>query len=339
MAEIRRFPIWRHARLDASSYAIHFRNARIIKSGRGLSFWFQPLSDSIAELPIDDRELTLVIHSKSQDFQDVTIQGVVIYRAENPRALADHVDFTIDLRGGNHVNQPLESLELMLSQLAQEFANAYVARNPIRELLTNGLEPLRQHVDAGLTDNAHLKSLGIAVASVRVSSIRPSADLEKAIEAPTRESIKQKADEATFSRRAFAVEKERAIAENELQNRIALAKREEELLQQQGQNARRKAQDDAETQRIEAESAAATSTIEGDAQARNVRTVEGARNQVERERLAAYGDTDPGIILGLAAREFANKIRTIEHLNVAPDMLSPMLATLVSAGTKRLQES
>ncbi|PIE12482.1 MAG: band 7 protein, partial [Rhodobacterales bacterium] len=34
----------------------------------------------------------------------------------------------------------------------------------------------------------------------------------------------QKADEATFSRRALAVDKERAIAENELQNQIELEK-------------------------------------------------------------------------------------------------------------------
>ncbi len=339
MAEIRRFPIWRHARIDASAYAIHYRNARVLKSGRGLSFWFRPLSDSIAEVPVDDRELTLVVHGKSSDFQDVTAQGVLMYRAQDPSVLADHVDFTIDLREGGYIREPMESLELMLSQLAQEFANAYVARTPIRELLNHGLVELRRHIEAGLGDNAHLKSLGISVASVRISSIRPSADLEKAIEAPTREDIKQKADEATFARRAFAVEKERAIAENELQNRIELAKREEELIQQQGQNARRKALDDGETQKIVAEAAATTRLIEADAQAKNIRTVEGARNQVERERLAAYSDTNPKVILGLAAREFADKIQAIDHVNIAPDLLSPMLATLAAAGTKRLQES
>ncbi|HEY1728274.1 MAG TPA: SPFH domain-containing protein [Candidatus Baltobacteraceae bacterium] len=339
MAEIRQFPIWRHARVDASAYAIHYRNARILKSGRGLSFWFRPLSDSIAEVPMDDRELTLVVHGRSADFQDVTAQGILSYRTQDANVLADHVDFTIDSSGGNYVREPIESLELMLSQLAQEFANSYVARTQLRELLINGLEHLRQAIEAGLNDNALLTSIGIAVASVRISSIRPSADLEKAIEAPVREEIKQKADEATFARRAFAVEKERAIAENELQNRIALATREEELLQQQGQNARRKALDEASTEKITAESLATTRIIESDAEAQTVRTVEAARNEVERERLAAYNEMDPRIILGLAAREFAGKLRTIEHLNVAPDLLSPMLATLFSAGTKRLQES
>ena len=42
----------------------------------------------------------------------------------------------------------------------------------------------------------------------------------------------RRADEAAFARRAMAVEKERAIQENELQNRIELAKKEEGLIEQ-----------------------------------------------------------------------------------------------------------
>ena len=55
---------------------------------------------------------------------------------------------------------------------------------------------------------------------------------------PTREAIQQAADEATFQRRAQAVEKERAIQENELQNKIELARREEQLIAQKGQHLR-----------------------------------------------------------------------------------------------------
>ncbi|MCL2778241.1 MAG: hypothetical protein FWD73_09570 [Polyangiaceae bacterium] len=57
--------------------------------------------------------------------------------------------------------------------------------------------------------------------------IRPKSEMEKAMEAPIRECIQQEADEAAFARRALAVEKERAIKENELKNQIELAKRDE----------------------------------------------------------------------------------------------------------------
>ena len=78
-------------------------------------------------------------------------------------------------------------------------------------------------------------------------------ELEKALRQPTREAIQQRADEATFQRRAMAVEKERAIAENELANRIELARREEVLVAQSGANDRLRATEGAATQRIAAE--------------------------------------------------------------------------------------
>ena len=84
-----------------------------------------------------------------------------------------------------------------------------------------------------------------------VGDISPTAELDKALQAPTNESIQQAADEAVFQRRALAVEKERAISENELQNRIELARREADLITQQGGN---------DCQRAEEESAAATIT-------------------------------------------------------------------------------
>jgi regulator of protease activity HflC (stomatin/prohibitin superfamily) len=337
MAEIRRFPIWSHARVDASAYVLHYRNARLLRSGRGLTLWFLPLSDSIAEVPVDDRELTLVIHAKSADFQDVTAQGVLTYRAADPERVAERIDFSLDLASGAHAKQPLERIELMLSQLAQEFASDYIARTAIREVLTDGLVRLRERVEAGLAGDDHLRAMGIAVASVRIAGVRPSADLEKAIEAPTRESIKQQADEASFARRASAVEKERAIAENELNNRIELAKRQESLLEQEGQNARRKALDEAEAEQIAADAAAARLRVDAEAQAARERLVGAAHNQTERDRLEAYRGTTPGVLLGLAAREFAGKIDSIEHLNLTPDLLSPMLATLAGAATARLE--
>ena len=44
----------------------------------------------------------------------------------------------------------------------------------------------------------------VKIVSVRVSSVAPTPELEKALEAPTREHIQQVSDEAAFSRRAMA---------------------------------------------------------------------------------------------------------------------------------------
>ena len=57
--------------------------------------------------------------------------------------------------------------------------------------------------------------------------------------------MQEEADRATYARRAQAVEQERAIAENELQNKIELARREQQLVEQHGANTRRQAELDA----------------------------------------------------------------------------------------------
>ena len=130
---------------------------------------------------------------------------------------------------------------------------------------------------------------------------------------PTLERIQQQADEATFARRALAVEKERAIAENELQNQIELAGQQKELIEREDANARNRALADAAARKI------AT-----DAEAGAIRTVEQAHADMERARVEIYADLPPQVLLGLAAQEFAGKLTHIDHLNITPELLSTL---------------
>src|SRR5437773_12235551 len=118
MADITSFGIVRHLRAEASSHILIYRGARLRRSGRGLSFWFSPFAASLAEIPVDDREVTLAVHGRSADFQDVVIQGSVTYRIVDPALTAARVDFSIDPRRGTHLRQPLEKLASILTQLA-----------------------------------------------------------------------------------------------------------------------------------------------------------------------------------------------------------------------------
>jgi regulator of protease activity HflC (stomatin/prohibitin superfamily) len=369
MAEITRLGFARHLRADASAYVLWWRNARLQREGRGLSFLFMPHAASVAEIPVDDREMPIVFHGRSADFQDVTAQGVLTYRVTDPRTLAARVDFTIDLASGSHQHQPLEKLALLFAQLAEQHASGWVARTPIREVLADGPERIRSAIEAALAQDASLPAMGLEVVSVRISSVRPSPDVEKALEAPMRERIQQAADEAAFARRALAVEKERAIQENELKNRIELARRQEELILQQGQNARSQAAEEAEAQRIAAEAEAARSRIEAEAAAARTRSdADAAAHQVrtggeaeaqrtrlqgeadastlelaekvrvasERARMEAYREVPPAVLFGLAAQAIAGKLDKIERVNLGDASLGPALERLLDAGTKRL---
>jgi regulator of protease activity HflC (stomatin/prohibitin superfamily) len=337
MADISSFIFVRHLRSDNGSHVIRYRRGKVAQSGRGLAFWFAPMSASIAEIPVDDRELPLSLSARSADFQDVSVQGVITYRVADAVALADRVDFTIDTRTGLHLRQPLEKIALQLVALAQEHAGDWIARTPLRQVLRDGPREVRERVHAALAGDEALAAMGLTIASVRVAAVAPTKDLERALEAPMRERIQQEADEAAFARRALAVEKERAIQENELQNQIELSRREEQLIAQRGQNQKRQAGDEVEAKRIGAEGEAARTRTAAEAQADALRLVEGAKVEQERARMDINRSAEPMVLAALAARELAGKLSRIDHLHVGAESLAPLLTELMSAGTRKLE--
>ena len=100
MADIRKFGLFAQLKSEASNHVLRYRSGRLVQSGRGLAFWFMPESASIVEIPMDDRETTLFLKGRSLDFQDIAVQGSVIWHIEDPARVAERIDFTIDLKSG-----------------------------------------------------------------------------------------------------------------------------------------------------------------------------------------------------------------------------------------------
>src|SRR4029079_16424905 len=123
---------------EASAHVLSYRGGRLRAIRRGASFWFLPLSTSIAEVPGDDRDQPFLFHGRTVDFQDVSAQGSLTYRVTKPELLAERVDFTIDLRRGTHLRAPLDKIALVLVQHAERHAWSYIARTPLREVLASG---------------------------------------------------------------------------------------------------------------------------------------------------------------------------------------------------------
>jgi regulator of protease activity HflC (stomatin/prohibitin superfamily) len=338
MTEIRRYPVLSHLRSEPSSHILFYQRGILKRSGRGLAFWFRPLAASIARIPVDDREQAFLFTGRSEDFQDVYVQGAIQYRIVEPETTALRIDFGLDLIQGVYSGEPLEQLAAIVTQLAQQYVLDTIAHTPMKTVLKDGVRQIRQRIQEGFSEGVELRDLGIEVVAVRLSSVSPSADMEKALQTPALEGIQQQADQATFERRALAVEKERAIAENELQNQIELARREENLIEQRGQNESRRMREEAESKRIEVEANAENERLISAARADSMRTVEAARNEAEREKMAIYRDLPPAVTLGLAAQELAGNLNTIEHLNLSPDAFGPLLTQLLSAGTRRLED-
>ncbi|SER25881.1 SPFH domain / Band 7 family protein [Streptomyces sp. yr375] len=292
MADITRRLGWRHLRGAPTAHVRHHRSGKLVHDGPGLSFWFRSLSAALSEVPVDDRELAMTFHARTVDFQDVAVQATVTYRISDPAVAAARLDFSVDPDTGVWRSAPLEQLGTLLTETAQQHALDVLARTSLSSALVDGVTAVRERVAAGLAAEPRLPATGIEIVAVRVVALRPEPEVERALRTPAREQIQQEADRATYERRAVAVERERAIAENELASQIELARREEQLVEQRGTNARREAEENAAADKVRAEAEATRTVRLADAEAaRSVKLAEAEAQRSERLTLAEASRT------------------------------------------------
>lgn len=328
MADIARYPLFRHLRGSNTTHVEQIRNGKTIRAGVGASFWFRPLSAVLNEVPVDDRELPLMFHARTSDFQDVTVQATITFRVTGPSTAAGRIDFSIDPDTGVWRSTPLDQLAGLLTESAQQYAIDLLATVDLTTAMAGGVGPVRSVIADGLAGDARLTETGIAVVGVRVVAVRPEPEVEKALRTPTREQVQQEADKATFERRAVAVERERAIGENELQTQIELARREEQLVGQRGANARREAEENAEAGAVATEAEARRTVTLAEARAEGTRLAGAAQGDAEAARVDAYRDVPEAVLLALAVKELAANLPKIETLVLSPDLVSKALAQL-----------
>ncbi len=339
MADITRRLGLRHLRGAPTAHIRHHRAGRLLHDGPGLSFWFRSLTAALSEIPVDDRELAMTFHARTSDFQDVAVQATVTYRIDDPGVAAARLDFSIDPDTGVWRGAPLEQLATLLTETAQQHALDVLARTPLAAALVDGVSSVRERITAGLEAEPRLPATGIEVVAVRVVALRPEPEVERALRTPAREQIQQEADRATYGRRALAVERERAIAENELASKIELARREEQLVDQRGTNARREAEEHAAADAVRAQAEAARTVRLAEAEAaRAVRLsraeAEGARElgearaQAQASWLRVHAEVDVATLHALTGTRLAENLPRIESVTVSPDVLTGLLAKL-----------
>lgn len=330
MATITTYPFLRHLRATEASHVRHLGNGRPRHSAVGAAFWFRALSAAISEVPVDDRECAVLVPVRTTDLHQVAVPGVVTYRVADPDLAATRVDFSIDLSTGGWTQTPLETLATAVRGATAEAVAAVLAGLDLREVLATDQSRLGTVVQSRLDADASLAGLGVAVVGARFSLMRPEPDVERALQTPAREAIQQEADKATFERRARAVEREAAIGENELANQIELARRREQLIAQEGANARRHAEEVAAAGVIETEAQSARTRALAEARADADRVVGVAAADAERARVEAYAGVPRELLLALAVREAAEHLPAVEHLVVTPDLVQGLLSRLVA---------
>jgi hypothetical protein len=308
-------------------HVILHQSGRVIKQGPGLSFWyFAPIS-TVVDVPLNSQDVSFIFGETTSDFQELTLQGQLIYRIIAPETAASVLDFSVDKRGrylAPKNSQPLDLLGARLINTTQVAAQSIIRPLPVRDILKNpgfiatALFELLKESDA-------VAALGIQVIELALIAVSPSKETARALESETRELIQQQADQAIYSRRNAAVEEERRIKESELQTEVAVENKRREI---------RETRMSADIALEEKRKALITTQIENDrkeaeSKAYALEVVLKQVQQVDWKTLLAVaprnGDNSK-MIMSLAFQELAQNAGKIGQLNLTPDLLQTLIA-------------
>lgn len=325
---------------DSSTFVIKTVNGKVRKTGKGLSFFYNAATASIAAVPVSAQEAPFIFKLLTADFQAVTVQGQIAYRVAAPETMADMLNFSLKSDGVGYVSEDPLKLSDRVIRVVQSIVQNKVQTTGLREALKLG-QSLVAILREQLAGDSPLAALGIALLDVSISAVQPTPETARALEAEARESILKEADDAIYDRRKSAVEQERTIKEAELQTELSVQQKEQEIEESRILNQRsiQRGKVETERERLQAEIAAETqrkelvtlhsenSRQEADAEAYAITERMKAFRElpVENLKAMALAQMDPQQLLALAFESLAQNAGKIGELNITPDLFGQML--------------
>lgn len=330
----------RYFKSSPTLHLLQYRRGQIVREGVGASFWYYAPTTTLVGVPIGSQERHFIFEAVTQDFQRVTVQGQVSWRVAEPRRLAQLLDFSLRPNGRGWASEDPERLAERVATQAEVIVQQQMQTLPLTAAL-GAAASVAAVMHTQLAAQPEMSELGLQVLGASVVAIKPTPDIARALEAQAREAHLKAADDAVYLRRMAAVEKERAIRENELETDVAV-----ELKKRQIQDA----QIEAEAARLRSDNALRAEQMSADVALEAERTAlvqaEAAnrRTQAEAEAfrvaavMQAFGQADlrvvqalaaagmqPGQLIAQAFGDLADKAERIGQLNVSPDLLQTLM--------------
>ena len=240
----------------AGDHVVQIRAGRTIRSGVGQSFWLRAGRCALVEVPTANRAHSFLVQVPSADQQNVSAQVAITYRIEDAEAAASHYDFDLYPRDASNDAQGLWQIDETVTRIAHSALASSIGAMPLSDAISGSLERVGSVLAQAFATDEQLRATGVAVVDVRLMSLRPDEGVESSLRAPLLEQLQAEADRALYERRALAVERESQISENEMQSKLDLARKRADLVDQEGHNARREAEEKAAADAIAVEAEA-----------------------------------------------------------------------------------
>lgn len=326
-------------KFDSMTYVMQYQNGKVKREGKGLSFFYYAPTSSITAIPLGSKDIQFIFNESTKDFQTITIQGQITYKIEDPKQLAESLDFTLD-NNQNYKDDNFERLNQRLNNEAQTSTSSFIQGLTLKEALRSA-KAISEKINDGLKASNSTKILGVEVLSVDVLAVRATPEMAKALETETRESLQKEADQAIYERRNFAVEQERRIRESELNTEIAVQEKKKQINEKQAEIKVNDAEIDRKLREMKI---SADVSIEEQKtklikmQVENEKKMADSKGYTLEKVLEPYRDMDWKILtalnsngtsaldnIGFAFRELAENTQKIGTLNITPDFLEAII--------------
>lgn len=327
-----------HIKFDSMTFVLHFKNGRINREGRGLAFFYFAPNSSIVAVPLGSNDLPFIFNETTNDYQSVSIQGQISYKINDPKMLADVLDFTVNDHGQYKKND-IEKLNQRIINEAQAATATFVHDTKLKDAIRSAKE-VEERILGGLKSSEAIGMLGIDILGANILAIQASPEMARALETKTRETLQQEADQAIYERRNFAVEQERKIKESEMNTEIAVEEKQKQIAEKKMESDVQKAENDRklremkfaadiviEEKRAELiEQKTLNDKKEAETKGYVIATTLHPYKDVDWKTLAALsGNDDPRFNIALAFRELAENANKIGNLNISPELLESVL--------------
>ena len=318
-----------------NTYLIQVRNGKTVREGTGLAFWYYAPRSSLVSIPLNSMDLPFMLREVTSDFQEVSVQGQVTFKVTDPALLAAQMNFTLK-PDGNYIAEDPAKLPGRVANAVQVNLHSALQALTMSEALQS-TDRIVVSVRQSLKATDVLAALGVAVLDLSILAIKPNPDTARALEAPVREQILKRADDATYERRNSAIEQERTVKENELKTDIAVEQKKRQIKENQVETERtilekrQQMQQQEMTGKIKLEEqnkslvelATENQKREADVKSYALNAVITAIKQLDAKSLQALsiGSIDPSTLMALAFQGLAENAAKIGELNIAPDLL------------------
>ena len=329
----------KYIKSDPNTFLMQFRAGKLVREGRGQSFFYFAPSSSLVAVPVGSQEVPFMFNEVTKDFQDITVQGHFIYRVVDARKLSDLMNFSLQPDGRTYSSDDPQKIPNRIVNLVQVKVRSLIQQMNLRDALVSTEEIVNELKDELATSEV-IEYMGISVLDISIVAVKPTPETARALETSVRERLLQEADEAVYIRRNASVEQERAIKENELSTDIAVEQKKREI-EETKREAKRSIQEKDQVIRQEkldgdiqledkrkslVEISSANSRQEADDRAYGISTAMEAMARVDPRIMEAITSAgmDPEQLISQAFRELARSTGKIGELNISPDLLQSL---------------